>query len=560
MPESRHGLLVPHQSGLHRSGLISTAQLQQNLTPTPSHTMNNALYTTAELRQTELHYQQNQGEFYLMQKAGAAIAAYLQQQFTSPPSRPVLILAGPGNNGGDALAAASRLAQAGYQIDVVYCSASQDTSQAYHGAAALAWQTLLALTTPHTDTIKLQHVSAFAPEASTPDSPYCLIVDGLFGLGLRRAIQGQLAQLIHYCNQLSTDFGTPILALDLPSGIDSDTGAIACYAATETPAVIRASTTLSFLADKPGLHTADALDYTGELLIASLGLDAEDFPAASHFLLDQDYPYARPPARKNNSHKGDFGDVVILGGASGMQGAVLLAARAAKLAGSGRIFAGFLEQPPPFDPLYPEIMCRAAEQLDLQRAIVVIGPGLGQTQAARQLCARVFAEAKQVVVDADALNCLALDTDLQKIWHNCRGQTRLLTPHPLEAARLLGLSTRAVQSQRFAALAQLCQTYQANVILKGAGSLIAGPGSPCFINSSGDPLLASGGSGDILSGLCAALLAQGLGGLDAAKLACFVHGAAAEQLARQHPGWLACSSGELLSACREVLAQLLQPA
>ncbi len=514
--------------------------------------MTNALYTAAELRIIERKYQQRQGEFYLMQKAAEAIHAHICQHFPLPQTLPLLMLAGPGNNGGDALAAACMLLQSGYQIELVYCTSTPDHDCAYRGTAKIAWENLLASLNA---SIHLRHLSELS--ASFTDDNYCLIVDGLFGLGLQRPISGKLADLVQACNQLASNKQIPVLALDVASGIDSDSGAIVKSANAEAVIALRATTTMSFLADKPGLHTADALDYTGDLHIARLGITESDLAPARHFLLDATYPFTRPATRKRNSHKGEFGDVVVLGGASGMQGALILAARAAKLAGSGRIFAGFLEQAPAFDPLYPEIMCRLAANLDVRDKVVVIGPGLGQSPAAQQLCQRVFAQAQTVVVDADALNCLATSTGLKEIWQDQRQQARLLTPHPLEAARLLGLSTAEVQAQRFQALSQLCHGYQASVILKGAGSLIAAPDSAYFINRSGNPLLASGGSGDILSGLCGALLAQGLSPLDAAKLACFAHGAAADQLALHHPAWLACSSSELLLACRETLAQLL---
>ncbi len=516
--------------------------------------MSNALYTAEQLRQIEARYNQTHGEFYLMQKAGQASADYIESNFPELRPRRLLILAGPGNNGGDALVTASLLIQRGYAIDLVCCQPDIQRWPTYRGAAAQAWQVWQSRSASCTSLYRQFCLADFLAETNTAQPTYGLIIDGLFGLGLQRPLQGGLAKIVAFCNQLSQRQGLPVLALDIPSGIQSDTGALPGSAAGAE--AIRATHTLSFLSDKPGLHTAAALDYVGQVALANLGVNADELPSPDYHLLDHHYPFSLPAPRLLNSHKGLFGDVYLLGGAAGMQGALILAARAARMLGTGRLFLGFLDQAPAFDPAYPELMCRQAESLDLHQACVVLGPGLGQSAAAVQLCARALRQARLVIVDADALNCLAAEPELQKIWQTHPQQIRLLTPHPLEAARLLGCSSQQVQDQRFSALNQLLERYQASVILKGAGSLVAAPGSSCFINRSGNPLLAAGGTGDILSGLCGAFAAQGLAILEAAQLACYLHGAAADLLATQHPGWLAASSEEIIRACREVYAQM----
>lgn len=515
--------------------------------------MSNLLYSATQLRQIEQAYELKHGNFFLMKKAGLATADYIADKFPDCVQAGILILAGPGNNGGDGLVAASSLLQRGYRLLVVCCNRDGDDLPHYQGAAALAWQEWQMISASYPEHAQVLTLQQFMQLSQLAPPTYGLIVDALFGLGLQRALSGEIARLVEFCNQLRQQQALPILALDLPTGIHSDSGA----RLTADAVAICASHTLSFLADKPGLHTADALDYVGELTIADLDLQTADYPVAEYQLLNQHYPYVLPAKRLNNSHKGVFGDLYLLGGAVGMQGALLLAARAARMLGVGRLFLGFLEQAPAFDPIFPELMCRPAEQLDLHKATVVLGPGLGQSPAAQALCARVFSQAACVVVDADALNCLAHHPELQEIWRAHPGQTRLLTPHPLEAARLLAGTSQQVQAQRFVALRDLCERYQAQVILKGAGSLVAAPGSRCFINSSGNHLLAAGGTGDILSGLCGALALLGLPMLEAAKLACYLHGAAADKLAIQHPGWPAASSDEILRASREVYAELL---
>jgi hydroxyethylthiazole kinase-like uncharacterized protein yjeF len=262
--------------------------------------------------------------------------------------------------------------------------------------------------------------------------------------------------------------------------------------------------------------------------------------------------------RAQNSHKGSYGDVTIVGGADGMAGAVILAARAAAYAGAGRVYAGFVAQPPAYDPPHPELMCRAAASLDFSHSALAFGPGLGDSRDAYDLLARALRAPGPLVLDADALNLLAAEPGLQhKLRARQRPGSALLTPHPLEAARLLGIDTASVQADRPQAARLLAQRFQAIVVLKGSGSVIARPDGLIAVNPTGNAALATAGSGDVLSGVCAALLAQRWQPWQAALGAVWLHGAAADALVARGIGPVGLCAGELGPAIRQSLNLLI---
>jgi hydroxyethylthiazole kinase-like uncharacterized protein yjeF len=338
----------------------------------------------------------------------------------------------------------------------------------------------------------------------------------------------------------------------VPSGLDADTGAIV----GPDGVAVRASHTLTFIADKPGLHTADGCDHAGLVQVASLDIAPALYPPPAAWLAGVDLFAARLRPRRQNSHKGSFGDVAILGGAQGMSGAAILAARTAALCGAGRVFAGFLAEPPAYDPPHPEIMCRRAADLDLEHATLVAGPGLGSSGQARSMLSQVLAGTAPLVLDADALNMTAAGVDLRNALSRRTGA--LLTPHPLEAARLLGCSAAQVQADRLAAARRLAAEFGAVVVLKGAGSVIARPDGLVVINATGSPALATAGTGDVLAGLCGALLAQRWPAWEAALAAVWLHGAAAELLVDQGVGPVGLVASELPRAVRTCLNQLIR--
>ena len=501
------------------------------------------LYSVAQICAIEQVAASTLAPGMLMRRAGQAAAnavlALLAGQ-ANQAKRSVLLLAGPGNNGGDALEAAANLAQAGLDVSVIHLAGSAPASAetAHALARARAGQ--------------LRFLDAL-PEAAPG-----LVVDGLFGIGLARALDGAARALVEAVNAL----GWPVLALDVPSGLDADTGAIVGPdgdgdgAGAGVGVALRADHTLTFIGDKPGLHTCEGRDVAGEIQLASLAIDAHHFPPANAELNGATLFSGQLKPRAGNSHKGSFGDVAIVGGAHGMAGAAMLAARAALYSGAGRVFVAALDPGPMFDSVQPEIMFRDGATYPLEVGTLVIGPGMGASTRASDMLTRALLGNAALVLDADALNLIAASALLQQHL-GARTAPALLTPHPLEAARLLGTNSMAVQRDRLAAARAIAARFNAIVVLKGSGSVIAEPGGAVVINTSGNPGLASAGTGDVLAGICGALLAQGWPPLDAALGAVWVHGAGADRLVALGIGPIGLCASELPAAVRTVLNQLI---
>lgn len=279
--------------------------------------------------------------------------------------------------------------------------------------------------------------------------------------------------------------------------------------------------------------------------------------AKESHLLEKNTVISPLAPRKHDAHKGSFGSVVIIGGDASMVGAVLLSARAALMSGAGRVYAALLSvDAPGVDLIHPEIMFRSPANLsDLaQLDCVVIGPGLGQSQAALELLAYWLAQNVATLLDADALNLIAKHPALVAICKKRHAET-VITPHAGEAARLLGLSSAAVQQKRVECALELARTLHVTCVLKGAGSVVA-HGNQYFVNTTGNVGLASGGTGDVLSGIIGSLMAQGLTGLESAKLAVFVHGAAADALVARGIGPVGLTASEVTLEVRNILNSL----
>jgi hydroxyethylthiazole kinase-like uncharacterized protein yjeF len=345
----------------------------------------------------------------------------------------------------------------------------------------------------------------------------------------------------------------PVLALDVPSGLDADTGAVIGPGGI----AVTATHTITFLGNKPGLHTGDGCDHAGRVHVDLLELGVTT-PAQAR-LNGPALFGARLAPRRRNSHKGSFGDVAVLGGAHGMTGAALLAARAALHAGAGRVFAALLDSRMGIDPVQPEIMLRDAAGFAFEGRTVVAGPGLGDASEAIHLLGKAIDATAPLLLDADGLNLVAASPALQARIA-ARTAATVLTPHPLEAARLLGVTTPIVQADRLENARELAQRLNAVVVLKGAGSIIARPDGELAINTSGNPGLATGGSGDVLAGLCGALLAQGWPAWEAALGAVWLHGAAADRLVADGVGPIGLTAGELPRAIRGELNALVASA
>lgn len=500
------------------------------------------LYDVATIRHIEQAGIDATPPFTLMSRAGAAAADWVHHHV---PSGRILFLAGRGNNGGDALVAATRLHQAGRLVEA-WLIAEADRLPA---DAARAWFEARTAGVP---------LLAMHPDADTALPPWptgCVaIVDGLLGIGLNRAADGDVARWIAHLN----DSHLPVYALDIPSGLFADTGA-------GQPA-IRARRTLTFLAAKPGLLTLDGRDCAGSIDIAPLGLD---YPPAERpvAIVNQPGAFAHTlPRRDHAANKGRFGSLAVIGGNHGMTGAPLLGARAALHLGAGRVHVGFLAQPAPsIDPVHPELMLHPVTELALDTmSAFVAGPGMGSGTAARKQLAQlidVCANAEPplpLVLDADALNLLAADEALTQQLTDS-GLDYIMTPHPLEAARLLGASVADVQRDRLAAAQALAARWQATVVLKGSGTVIATrENAPVTINPTGNAGLSTAGTGDVLAGMIGALLAQGMPPLTAARAAVWIHGRAADRLVEGGTGPAGLTASELYLPARTIFNALLQ--
>jgi ADP-dependent NAD(P)H-hydrate dehydratase / NAD(P)H-hydrate epimerase len=473
----------------------------------------------------------------LMQHAGEA-AAELAISLCADRAHPILILAGPGNNGGDAFVTAELLRARAYPVYLV-CLTDPAALPPEAAAAAIRF------------VANGGCICKEIPELLTWD----LIVDGLFGIGLRRSPEGPYAALIEAANQLAWRDACPLLALDCPSGLDADTG--------HTPgSAVRATHTITFIAAKPGLYTAEGPDHCGSIVVADLGLTADDLPAADGQLVEPALFAARLYPRRRNSHKGSNGNAGILGGAASMTGAALLASRAALLLGAGRVYVGLLDpHQTAFDAQHPEVMFRHPEGLFAADLTALgCGPGLGRSVQATELVDRAIALDAQLVLDADALNLLAFEPGLQA-GIVARPRPALLTPHPAEAARLLDCTTDEVQAARLRAAREIARRYRSWVALKGCGTVIAAPGdelaNTCLINTTGNPGMGSAGMGDVLTGILVALLAQGWPAAQALPAAIHLHGMAADDLIDAGIGPVGMTANELISSARTRLNRWL---
>jgi ADP-dependent NAD(P)H-hydrate dehydratase / NAD(P)H-hydrate epimerase len=427
----------------------------------------------------------------LMQRAGLAVARLATA--IAPHARTIWIACGPGNNGGDGLEAAMHLRQWGKQAVVTWL-----------GAAGSAPADALA-------SLHRAREAGVAFEAQPPGR-FELAIDAMFGLGHSRPLEGPAAQW-----SAAMDSGcTPVLAVDIPSGLSGDTG---------SGKAVRADHTLGLLTLKPGLFTANGRDAAGQVWLDDLGVAAE----TSKCIASLAGPSIKR-ARLHATHKGSYGDVAVIGGAPGMAGAALLAASAALHGGAGRVFAGLLDSAmPTVDPMLPELMIRPWDSLDLGAMTVACGCGGGD--AIRAVLPKVLSTARTLVLDADALNAIAADTQLQPLLQarSRRSRATVLTPHPLEAARLLGCGVAQVQADRLAASRELAHRFACVVVLKGSGSIVAARGWTQLINPTGNARLATAGTGDVLAGFIAARIAVSAEVFVATAAAVYEHGLAADR-------------------------------
>ncbi len=463
------------------------------------------LHSIAAIRRLETEAAAGLPPHTLMQRAGLAVARLALA--VAPHARTTWVACGPGNNGGDGFEAALHLKQWGKEPVVTWAG-----DEARAPADALA---------------SLQRArAAGAASADQPPEDFDLAIDALLGIGSTRAPEGTVLAWIQRLNEGIA----PVLAVDLPSGLAADTG----QAAT----CVQADHTLSLLALKPGLFTAQGRDASGTVWFDDLGVDGGDEDPVA-------WLSGPPPLqlRPHASHKGSYGDVAVVGGAPGMAGAALLAGRAALHHGAGRVYVVMLDpEAAGVDGHQPDLMIRrweswasAAPQHQPTGDLTNVY-GCGGGEAVRAALPQVMA-ARALALDADALNAIAADPQLQALLQarGRRGAATVLTPHPLEAARLLGQSTATVQGNRLAAARELARRFGVVVVLKGSGSVVAAPDGRLHVNPTGNARLATAGTGDVLAGMVGARLANGEDAFTAAWSAVYLHGRAADTWPADEP-------------------------
>lgn len=454
----------------------------------------------------------------LMKKAGQAVFELIEKHYSD---RQLIIFCGAGNNAGDGYIIASLALKADYSVTVLALS----NPQALKDDALTAYQDYIQLggkTSSFLDSIMLNQ---------------CVVVDALFGTGLNRNISGIYANAISLINNSAY----PVISVDIPSGLNADTGNLMGCA-------VKANHTVTFIALKQGMFTGFSAEVCGEIVFSSLGLNSHFFqhiePSAALIA------NINIPKRHRCAHKGSNGHVLLIGGDAGFSGAIRLAAEAALRVGAGLVTVATRQSHYTLiNTGRPEIMSHGIENSEAllplvnKASIIVIGPGLGQSQWAKELFNTVLKTDKPIVVDADALNILSHQNKSRTNW--------VLTPHPGEAARLLKCSTTDIANNRFSAARQIQKKFKGICVLKGAGSIIDS-GSETSISTSGNPGMASGGMGDVLAGIIGGLIAQKMALSTAAKSAVFLHGKAAD-LSAQKEGEMGMLASDLMPFIRKLV-------
>jgi len=441
----------------------------------------------------------------MMKRAGKAAMAWVMELWSEVQS--IVVFCGAGNNGGDGYVVARYALAEGLQVSVRYVGdikqLKNEALNAYNACKEAGVE-----------------IKPFDPEeVIMPD----VLVDALLGIGLQGRLRPEMLSAIDAMNEIPA----PVLSLDTPSGLNVNDGAV-----LDTAVV--ADYTMTFLGLKPGMLTADGTDYCGDLCCYDLDLPTDIYKDAAPCACSVDFNDfdGALGLRSHNSHKGDFGHVLIIGGAPGMSGAPVISARGALRSGAGLVsIATHPEHAKWLNEKQPEIMCHAVKtktQLKLlldKASVIVIGPGLGQDTWAEMLFHEVMQSSLPVVVDADALHLLKK--------HQVTREQMILTPHPGEAAMLLGVTSQDIQANRFKAVDDIAKQYHATVVLKGCGTIIASEESDLWICNVGNPGMASGGMGDLLTGIIAGLIAQGVAWEIVATMGACLHGAAGDIVAEK---------------------------
>lgn len=466
--------------------------------------MEEHLYNVAQIRELErlAIEQYDIGESELMASAGLAAFKLLNERW--PHAKSVVVFAGKGNNGGDGYVLAKHAKVAGLDVRVFHIGAVEDLNGVAKAAAVDAIKVGVACQ-PYDETLNIQ----------------CdVVVDALLGIGLQGDVRGDYVDAINTIKHIDAH----VVSIDVPSGLDADTGALHGIC-------LKADLTITFIALKQGLLTGNAPAYVGELFCDDLDIPGEAFKkvVATTQLIE---PRHLKP-RQRDAHKGDYGHVLVVGGDSGMSGAIQMAAEAAARIGAGLVsVATRQEHAIAISNSRPELMCHGVkkaadlEELFERATVIVVGPGLGKQSWGKEMLQAVLSTDHKKVIDADGLNLLAENPQ--------ETPNAVITPHPGEAARLLEFEDgNQVQRNRFEAINRLQKSYGGICVLKGAGTLIKGDDDMVHLCRYGNPGMASGGMGDVLSGVIGGLIAQGLSLLDAAISGVYIHSAAADKAAAQ---------------------------
>ena len=472
----------------------------------------------------------------LMQRAGLSIARLTLA--LAPHAECIWIACGPGNNGGDGFEAAMNLHQWGKTVVVTWTGVASNKSESAIDA--------------HTSRLRAMAVGVKITEQPPKNFDFC--IDALLGIGSILDPNRSGTKRIQQWLQIMYASQACRLAVDIATGLNADTGHSTfsntsnSIASEDRAHHLKRLFTLSLLTLKPGLFTAQGRDLSGEVWFDDLEVNAPFLKLPNAWLLGADRACARPKlTAPHAAHKGSFGDVAIVGGEftpdSCMGGAALLAARAALHSGAGRVFVALLGNSSSsanhsklmLDPNQPELMFRQPKALDFKHQVVVCGCGGGE--AVKEILSLALSTATQLVLDADALNAIASDNQFQIILQarDHKGHITVLTPHPLEAARLLGITTAQVQFDRLMAAQKISEKFRCVVVLKGSGTVVSDRHQLSHINFSGNALLATAGTGDVLAGMLGAYIASGLSGFDAACSAVFAHGRRADVWAIERP-------------------------
>lgn len=459
----------------------------------------------------------------------------------------ILVVVGAGNNGSDGIAAAIKLYKKGYDVDVyrVFPKANQDNQYYYEEFSKL--RNPIQSLKQNKDAIPDTDPESSRNNQIASICDYDVIIDGIFGIGLDRNLEGDVLELVKIINKNSRY----TIAIDVPSGLGA-------FNAKVFGQAIQANETITFLANKQGLHTGAGLDYAGKVTIAKL-IDNENIKL-SHSKYQvyknhiKDIKLDNILRKKKNTNKGTYGNLAIIGGNVGMNGALQLAGKSALYSGCGKVSMISLDKDFRADMSMPELMTKSLENIPKSLNIfssLAVGIGFDTTDESQQILKVIIENLTQpAIFDADALNIIVTNQQIRESFINL--ENKIITPHPAEAARLIGCTTQEIQGDRFAAVINLAKKYNATVILKGAGSLIC-KDDDIYINTTGNQGMAVAGQGDVLSGIIGAFLAQGLDTLSASRLAVYTHGLAGDNLVKKLGGYVGIFPSRVANEVCEVL-------